>query len=115
MTKEEMFRLQGMDPTIFNAVIPDTHLGQQLGNAMSVNVIERILQRSLAAANIYKMGTDRWETGKGLERLQSTIGKKLHRDVCKSTHFVLPNERIHRKIALAPKSRFRSLIVDSGA
>ena len=39
MTKEEMFRLQGMDPTKFVVAIPENALGQQIGNAMSINVV----------------------------------------------------------------------------
>ena len=49
-------RLQGMDPTEFIAVVSDSQLGKQLGNAMSVNVLERILARVLPAAGLAKPG-----------------------------------------------------------
>ena len=39
----EMMKLQGMNPETFNQVVSDKELGQQVGNAMSVNVIERII------------------------------------------------------------------------
>ena len=41
--KQEMFRLQGMNPTTFKVVVTDSVLGQQIGNAMSVSVVERVL------------------------------------------------------------------------
>ena len=52
MNKAEMLRLQGMDPSKFVIDVSSSKLGQQIGNAMSVNVIERILIAALKAANI---------------------------------------------------------------
>ncbi len=43
MTLQEMMKLQGMRPDSFFKVVSDMELGQQIGNAMSVNVVERIL------------------------------------------------------------------------
>ena len=43
MRLEEMFRLQGMSPHNFSKVITNNQLGMQIGNAMSVNVIERVI------------------------------------------------------------------------
>ena len=70
-------RLQGMDPTEFVAVVSDSQLGKQLGNAMSVNVLERIFTRVLPAAGLAKPGTlvDVWQTGEAIERLSSTRDK----------------------------------------
>ena len=50
--KQEMFRLQGMDPTIFKISVSQTSLGQQIGNAMSVNVVERVIQSTLKAVGL---------------------------------------------------------------
>ena len=47
-----MFRLQGMDPTAFKVAVPETQLGQQIGNAMSVNVIERVMFQALKVAKL---------------------------------------------------------------
>ena len=59
-------RLQGMDPTKFVVAVTDPQLRIQLGNTMSVNVIERLLMRVLPAAGLAKRDTliDRWETEK---------------------------------------------------
>ena len=43
MTLEEMFRLQGINPGVFTKAVPDTDVGQQIGNALSANVVERLL------------------------------------------------------------------------
>merc|ERR1719356_2074307 len=62
MLKTEMFRLQGMDMTKFNQVVSDGELGKQIGNAMSVNILERLFVRLLPAAGLVKGKlTDRWE------------------------------------------------------
>ena len=72
MTKEEMFRLQGMNPTQFTVDVAERTLGQQIGNAMSVNVIERVILRALIAAKLMpgeSQGGDRWESGEALDEL----------------------------------------------
>ena len=70
---EEMMRLQGMDPSEFTVAVTNAKLGAQLGNAMSVNVVERILVRALPAAGLVTHGllVDRWETGKQPNRFQA--------------------------------------------
>jgi DNA (cytosine-5)-methyltransferase 1 len=75
-SKPEMFRLQGMDHSQFTQVVSDTALGHQIGNAMSVNVIERVLRSSLRAAGLSKQDMpDRWGSGEALIDLQKSIGK----------------------------------------
>jgi len=76
-TKTEMMRLQGMDPTKFKVAVTETQLGKQLGNTMSVNVLERLFVRLLPAANLLKRneGKDRWESGSALKDLIKTVGK----------------------------------------
>ena len=49
MNKGEMLRLQGMDPTKLVVDVPEAALGQLIGNAMSLNVIERVLFQTLHA------------------------------------------------------------------
>lgn len=63
MTKAEMMRLQGMDLGKFKQVVSDNALGRQIGNTMSVNVLERLFVRLLPAAGLCKASelTDRWE------------------------------------------------------
>ena len=78
MSIKEMMRLQGIDPDKFKQVVPDSVMGQHIGNAMSVNVIERILSRALKAAGLLKDSClknqkhklDRWETGEGIAELR---------------------------------------------
>jgi DNA (cytosine-5)-methyltransferase 1 len=79
MNKAEMFRLQGMNPSKFVSVVSDQDLGQQIGNAMSVNVIERILVRALIAAGLApkEQVRDRSECGKAIARLKQSIGRGL--------------------------------------
>ena len=71
-----MLRLQGMCPTEFTVAVTDAQLRKQLGNAMSVNVLERLLVRVLPAAGLVQHGVlvDRWENGEAVKRLTGTIG-----------------------------------------
>ena len=78
-TKEEMFRLQGMDPTKFKVVVNNTKLGQLIGNSMSVNVVERILIRALKAAGLAGNLKNRWATGQASEKLQATVGRTFEK------------------------------------
>ena len=68
-------RLQGMDPKNFVVAVSGTQLGNQLGNTMSVNVIERLLGRVLPAVGLVKHGSliDRWE----MERLFTISPEQL--------------------------------------
>jgi DNA (cytosine-5)-methyltransferase 1 len=62
MNIDEMLRLQGME-RCFKQVVSNRQLGIQIGNAMSQNVIERILIKLLPAAGLVQKGTvlkDRW-------------------------------------------------------
>ena len=52
MNIKEMMRLQGIDPENFKQVVSDSVMGQQVGNAMSFNVIELILVNALEAAGL---------------------------------------------------------------
>ena len=47
MAIPEMLRLQGMNPNELAIDVSDKDIGQQIGNATSVNVIERILSKVL--------------------------------------------------------------------
>merc|ERR1711865_1071898 len=76
MLKTEMMRLQGMDPTKFVVAVSENRLGHQLGNTMSVCVLERLFTRLLPAAQLVR-GTikDRWASGEALKKLMRTRGK----------------------------------------
>ena len=78
MKLEEMFRLQGMNPHHFSKVVSHSQFGMQIGNAMSVNVIERVILRALNAANLGDCSNaiDRWANGTAIKELQSTCGRK---------------------------------------
>ena len=79
LTKEEMLRLQGMNPRKFNVSVSECQLGKQLGNTMSVNVLERILTRLLPAAGLVKGPLrDRWEDGSALKELSATRGFRFN-------------------------------------
>ena len=66
-----------MGPTNFTVAVSDAQLAQQIGNAMRVNVLERLLARILPAAGLVNNGMcfDRWEIGAGVEQLSKTIGR----------------------------------------
>ena len=70
MNIDEMLRLQGMKPNLLNTKgISTIELGHQIGNAMSVNVIQRILQQVLLhIGKIKEPVQDEWERG-----LQTTL------------------------------------------
>merc|ERR1719229_171431 len=82
--KTEMMRLQGMDPKSFKVVVSETQLGKQLGNTMSVNVLERLLVRLLPAAGLARKGslTDRWQDGSAIRELASTRSVKFAAAFC---------------------------------
>jgi len=80
MTKPDMFRLQGMDHSEFIVDVPEATLGQQLGNAMSVNVIERVIQKAILVTSGFNEVLpfalpDRWRNGDALKQLQANRSK----------------------------------------
>jgi DNA-cytosine methyltransferase len=62
MTLPEMLRLQGVSPKVNRTGISDRQMGCMIGNAMSVNVLERLLVRLLPAVGLVSPGClrDRW-------------------------------------------------------
>jgi len=66
VNKNEMMRCQGIDATTFKVAVSPTQLGAQIGNAMSVNILERLFCRILPAAKLVAHGAvfDRWASGK---------------------------------------------------
>uniref|UniRef100_A0A7S1MA44 DNA (cytosine-5-)-methyltransferase n=1 Tax=Alexandrium catenella TaxID=2925 RepID=A0A7S1MA44_ALECA len=78
MNKTEMMRLQGMDPASFKVAVSEAQLGKQIGNAMSVNVLERLFVRVLPAAGLVRHGAlrDRWEAGKTPRELTGAHAKR---------------------------------------
>ena len=79
MTIEEMARLQGIRPDQFYKVVDDYQLGQQIGNAMSVNVIERILFQIFKATPLTKKTNlvDRWTSGEAQTSIIESRGIKF--------------------------------------
>jgi len=77
LLKSEMMRLQGMNPTTFKVAVCEGALGAQLGNTMSVNVLERLLVQVLTASKLVRKGAlkDRWASGRRLKQLAATRGK----------------------------------------
>jgi len=62
MNLDEMLRLQGME-RCFQQVVSDKHLGAQIGNAMSQNILERIFIKFLPLAGLVDHNMvlkDRW-------------------------------------------------------
>jgi len=99
MSKEEMMRLQGMNPKNFKVAVSECQLGKQLGNTMSVNVLERLLVRVLPAAKLCRRGDvkDRWETGSALKILKRTRGKGFMAVGAKDKARIAKNAREDKK------------------
>ena len=72
LNTREKCRLQGMNPDELTQVVTDVQWKMQLGNAMSVNVVERILSRLLPAAGLTDALDDRWASGAALTELEAT-------------------------------------------
>jgi len=95
----EMMRLQGMNPCKFRQVVSDRQLGKQLGNTMSVNVLERLLVRLLPAAGLATAGglRDRWEDGSAVRALARTRDRGFAR--------TLPPKLLRRIVRAGPPKR----------
>ena len=78
MKVEEMMRLQGMNPREFKLNVSECQLAQQLGNAMSFNVLERIMFRLIPAAGLGEVGNeDRWESREAFTELEDSRNIKI--------------------------------------
>ena len=110
-TKAEMLRLQGMDPSKFIVSVSEFQLGKQLGNTMSVNVLERILTRLLPAAGLVKGPLrDRWEDGSALKELSATRGFKFNFHISRGTKRRC-RETQDTSAVVEPRKRLRKLIM----
>jgi hypothetical protein len=74
----EMLRLQGHNPRRFRCAVSARQLGKQIGNAMSVNILERIYCSLLPACGLVS-GTipDPWLDGRAIARLRESIDAPL--------------------------------------
>ena len=69
MSLDEMMRLQGMTPKKINRSVSNIELGKQIGNSMSVNVLERLLVKILPAVGLTPPLLDPWLSRDGLSNL----------------------------------------------
>merc|ERR1719468_193327 len=101
LTKDEMMRLQGIRPEKFKKAVPERQLGIQIGNAMSVNVLERLFVRALPAAGLVdrNMLTDRWARGKLPAKLMSAGARK---------HKPQQGKRLAKQHSSGPQKRIRT-------
>ena len=120
-TIREMMRLQGIDPDKFKQVVSDKVMGQQIGNAMSVNVVEQILGSALQAAGLViesclkerKHDFNRWQSGRGFDSIKPKACKKKPPQCNVSAGKVKwPQDQ---KLYLMSSIQRRRLMVDSGA
>jgi len=74
----EMMRLQGMRPEKIKKAVSTNQLGVQIGNAMSVNVLERLFVKALPAAGLVAHDAlkDRWASGKTPAELTNVAARK---------------------------------------
>ena len=72
LNARERCRLQGMNPDHFKQVVSDAQWRKQLGNAMSINVVERLLARLLPAVGLTGPLPDRWASGTAAAELEAT-------------------------------------------
>ena len=101
MNVDEMCRFQGIQPGSIDFGLSDREKGQLIGNAMSVNVIERILKRALEASGLVPQGTttDRWKDGSAVQTM------------CERRNF--PCRK--RTVCHLSHNKYRQYIIDSGA
>merc|ERR1711956_14958 len=80
LTKDEMMRLQGIRSGKFAKAVPERQLGIQIGNAMSVNVLERLFVRALPAAGLVAHNTliDHCARGKPPPATLTPAGDRKH-------------------------------------
>jgi len=114
MKINEMYRLQGMDPRRFKQIHEDAEIGKQLGNAMSVNVIERIILQILKIIPLHHTMTkftDKWQTGEAIDKLKETI-ETIN---VKHEMYQISQNAPNRVTAPVMASNNRQLMIDSGA
>ena len=68
----EHCRLQGMNPDKLKQVVSGPQWQMQLGNSLSVNVVERLLSRLLPAVGLTGALPDRWASGTAVAELEAT-------------------------------------------
>ncbi len=73
LNRQELCRLQGMNPHKLKAAVSENQFGKQLGNSMSINVLERVLARLLCAAGLAGELPDRWASGEAVAELAATL------------------------------------------
>merc|ERR1712176_1047188 len=101
LTKDEMMRLQGIRSGKFAKAVPERQLGIQIGNAMSVNVLERLFVRALPAAGLVAHNTliDHWARGKPPATLTPAGARK---------HQPQQRKRVASKYSSSPQKRART-------
>ena len=79
LSLRERCRLQGSNPDKVKVPVSDHQWRMQLGNSMSINVLERLLSRLLPAAGLTGELPDRWESGAAQKELEETVRKDAQR------------------------------------
>ena len=97
-------------------------MGQQIGNAMSVNVIEQILAGALQAAGLIRTSSmkdsqvdlTRWQEGRGLQQIIPQ-SRKINKTPAKSADLEWKSKPRTWFILSATSTAGRRLLLDSGA
>ena len=77
---DRLCRLMGMHPRRMKVVVSENQFAKQLGNSMTVNVLERIRARALPAAGLTAPLRDRWASEDAVAALEATRDCKLRQD-----------------------------------
>ena len=81
MNGPEMMRLMGMNPTEFTLDVTLPQVAKQVGNAMSLNVIERIIYNILPAAGFGKNNNeDRWTSSRAMEEIKASRNRGFRKE-----------------------------------
>ncbi|MBT3784107.1 DNA (cytosine-5-)-methyltransferase, partial [bacterium] len=127
MSLEEIYRLQGVDIAKFKTVVPRAEQGKLLGNAMSVNVLERLLRNVLLSTTLPQrsvLGPDRWQQGRAQKLLYARKSLRIQEPIpqAKKPFPFGPNEATCRELggglsasSASRGSKPRRLLIDSGA
>ena len=111
----EMLRLQGMQPCRLSSSVSASELGKQIGNAMSVNVIQRVLHNGLYHTGHISgdSANDPWHTGTAILSLHQQQEIMAHvTDIIPQPYPTYHNTIIDN---LPNTTNNRRFLVDSGA
>ena len=100
------------DAKSFQIDVSMNELGNQIGNSMSQNVVERILWSLLPAAGLGdNVSEDRWESGKALQKLRESSNLTFANSSSRQRTVATTSSLVHEFLRYdsSPKYRFNMM------